>query len=141
MPRIYLQCVPHLRISYIMADSNIPPPYSSLDPTAASFTMPEQTAPPVYGISDAPSTQPLPNSLAKPQKQPKRPDKSGAKSATTEDVAEVGAGVKLTGADLKKQKAAEKAARRAEKVAEKGAHAQTAAQPQNSSQPKLDLQR
>jgi translation initiation factor eIF-2B subunit delta len=124
-----------------MADSNKPPPYSSLDPTAASFTMSEQAAPPVYGISDVPSTQPLPTSLAKPQKQPKRPDKSGAKSATTEDAAETGAGVKLTGADLKKQKAAEKAARRAEKVTEKGAQAQAVAQLQNSSQPKLDLQR
>lgn len=44
-------------------------------------------------------------------------------SNTEQDIAEAGAGVKLTGAQLKKQKAEEKAARRAQKVADKGAQA------------------
>ncbi|KIX08498.1 uncharacterized protein Z518_03154 [Rhinocladiella mackenziei CBS 650.93] len=56
-----------------------------------------------------------------------RPD-SAPRTTTKQNVAEAGAGVKLTGAQLKKQKAAEKAARRAEKVAERGAQAPTQAQ-------------
>ncbi|KAK5047075.1 hypothetical protein LTR84_007017 [Exophiala bonariae] len=49
------------------------------------------------------------------------------RSSTPPDVAEAGAGAKLTGAQLKQLKKQQAAARRAEKVAEKGAPAATAA--------------
>lgn len=73
------------------------------------------------------------NATAKKSK-PARPDPA-ARSTTADDIAEAGAGVKLAGAQLKKQKAAEKAARRAEKVAAKGAFAQV------ETQAKPELQR
>lgn len=58
----------------------------------------------------------------------KRSEKPPMKQTTTaENVAEAGAGVKLTGAQLKAKKQAEKAARRAEKVAQKGEEAMPAA--------------
>ncbi|EXJ84256.1 translation initiation factor eIF-2B subunit delta [Capronia epimyces CBS 606.96] len=80
------------------------------------------------------TTQPSGDVPSKESKKSKpRPDGS-ARTATEQDIAEAGAGVKLTGALLKKQKAAEKAARRAEKVAEKGAHAQQQAQTQTQTQ-------
>jgi translation initiation factor eIF-2B subunit delta len=63
-----------------------------------------------------------------------RPD-AALRTSTEQNIAEAGAGVKLTGAELKRQKAAEKAARRAEKVAEKGAQAQ--AQTQAATKPEV----
>ncbi|KAK6375355.1 hypothetical protein LTR64_003478 [Lithohypha guttulata] len=57
-----------------------------------------------------------------PSKKSSKKERPQVQASTSEqNIAEAGAGVKLTGAALKKQKAAEKAARRAEKVALKGA--------------------
>lgn len=62
----------------------------------------------------------------KPAKQQKPQQQSQAKQSNTEqDVAEAGAGVKLTGKQLKEQKKAEKAARRAEQAVAKGEAVQT----------------
>ncbi|EXJ78506.1 translation initiation factor eIF-2B subunit delta [Capronia coronata CBS 617.96] len=119
-----------------MADSNSSDPSAggaSLNPTAASFTMPS--------ASDSNLTnghaQPAPNgegqSKVTVNSQPRTAESAG--KATDPNVAEAGAGAKLTGAQLKKQKAAEKAARRAEKVAEKGAQAQVPAQTQGGPGP------
>lgn len=107
-----------------------------LNPTAATFTMPSAAAPSLVNGAPQPEQSQKPNgSVAAPTPQdskksnasnPARPD-AAARSTTAQDIAEAGAGVKLTGAQLKKQKAAEKAARRAEKVAEKGAPAASSA--------------
>ncbi|KAJ4539540.1 hypothetical protein HRR86_006910 [Exophiala dermatitidis] len=112
---------------------------ASLNPTAASFTMPSasegttvpgptqdsQNSQATSTNGDAQQQQESTKKSNKPNKP--RPD-SSARSTTEQSIAEAGAGVKLTGAQLKKQKAAEKAARRAEKVAEKGAQAQAQVQ-------------
>ncbi|KAK6381381.1 hypothetical protein LTS17_004438 [Exophiala oligosperma] len=97
-----------------------------LNPTAASFSMPSQnestlangTATPSPSSSGA-ADRPKDSKKSKPP----RPDPT-PRTTTEQNMAEAGAGVKLTGAELKRQKAAEKAARRAEKVAQKGSEAQ-----------------
>lgn len=117
-----------------MADSksNAAGGSAALNPAAATFTMP----PPGEGslangtTSSAQSTSVNGTEQTKDSKKSKaRPD-AAARTDTEQNIAEAGAGVKLTVAELKKQRAAEKAARRAEKVAEKGAQAQAQAQPQ-----------
>ncbi len=105
-----------------MANKTAPIVMSPLNPAAPVFTMPhseDQTSLPNGDQSQGPKAE--------------RP--SGRKVATSENAAEAGAGVKLTGAQLKAQKAAEKAARRADKVAEKGAVLQAEQQSQAKSQP------
>ncbi|KAL2438453.1 putative translation initiation factor eIF-2B subunit delta [Exophiala dermatitidis] len=109
---------------------------ASLNPTAASFTMPsasEET--PTPGTAQGSQATNTNGDVQKPQESTNKPNKttkprpdSSARSTTEQSIAEAGAGVKLTGAQLKRQKAAEKAARRAEKVAEKGAQAQAQGQ-------------
>ncbi|OAP62786.1 hypothetical protein AYL99_02013 [Fonsecaea erecta] len=103
-----------------------------LNPEAASFTMPPAGGEPrLNGTTQ--STQPTTmngNEQIKDSKKPKPRPETAPRTTTEQNVAEAGAGVKLTGAQLKKQKAAEKAARRAEKVAEKGAQAVAEAQAQ-----------
>jgi hypothetical protein len=115
-----------------MADKTLPAAPSPLNPAAPVFTM----AP----SKDKPS---LPNGERANGDQPKgskseRPSQNAARTSMAENMAEVGAGVKLTGAELKKQKAAEKAARRAEKVAQKGGDPQ--AENQQQQQAKLQPQ-
>ena len=97
-----------------------------LNPTAAAFKMPSTADSSLTNGSAQSEHSKKSNSAATA---PKSSNKSnadsradaGPRSSTAQDIAEAGAGVKLTGAQLKKQKAAEKAARRADKVAEKGA--------------------
>ena len=96
---------------------------TALNPKAAAFTMPA----PNEVVSPNGTTQPTEtagtngNEEAKGSKKSKQPRPDAAPRPTTEqNVADAGAGGKLTGAALKKHKAAEKAARRAEKVAAKG---------------------
>jgi translation initiation factor eIF-2B subunit delta len=90
------------------------PGASPLDPTAPVFTM-----------GDTTTKLPLVNGDHAKSEKPDRPQQKQTRSTTAEDIAEAGAGAKLTAAQLKKQKAAEKAARRADKVAQKGADLQT----------------
>ena len=104
-----------------MADNSALGVSSPLNPAAPIFTMP--------GSKDKPS---LPNGEHAKGSKPERPSAKDAKANTAENIAEAGAGVKLTGAELKAQKTAEKAARRAEKVAQKGADLQAKPQPQSS---------
>jgi translation initiation factor eIF-2B subunit delta len=93
------------------------------DPSLANgATQPEQSK---KSNGNAGSTAAAPQDSKKNTNNKARPD-APPRSTTAQDIAEAGAGVKLTGAQLKAQKAAEKAARRAEKVAEKGAQAQAA---------------
>ncbi|EXJ55936.1 translation initiation factor eIF-2B subunit delta [Cladophialophora yegresii CBS 114405] len=110
-----------------MADSNSNSASggTSLNPKAAAFAMPtpDETA---LSNGDSLATE---NAVsngheeAKGSKKTKpRPD-VGPRTTTEQNVAEAGAGVKLSGAALKRQRAAERAARRAEKVAAKGEQA------------------
>ena len=105
-----------------MADKSAPAVMSPLNPAAPVFTMPHS--------KEEPS---LPNGHHSEGSGAGR--LSVAKTTTAENGPEAGAGVQLSGAQLKAQKAAEKAARRAEKVAEKGAVLQAEQQPQAKSQP------
>lgn len=106
-----------------MADSNAAA-NTSLNPAAASFT--PSTEPLTNGTTSSAQAPPNQNGQHKEGKA-KRPEPVD-RSTTAENIAEAGAGVKLTGAQLKKQKAAEKAARRADKVAQKGEAAVVAQQ-------------
>ncbi|EXJ63415.1 translation initiation factor eIF-2B subunit delta [Cladophialophora psammophila CBS 110553] len=107
-----------------------------LNPEAASFTMPSpggETL--VNGTTQNPQpTTANGNGQTKDAKKSKPRPETAPRTTTEQNVAEAGAGAKLTGAQLKKQKAAEKAARRAEKVAEKGAQAVAQAQAQAQGQ-------
>ncbi|KIW12011.1 hypothetical protein PV08_09285 [Exophiala spinifera] len=97
-----------------------------LNPTAASFSMPSQNEGTLANgiVSPSPSSNgAIDRSKDSKRSKASRPD-AAARTTTEQNIAEAGAGVKLTGAELKKQKAAEKAARRAEKVAQKGSEAQ-----------------
>lgn len=102
-----------------------------LNPTAAAFKMPSSADSSLANGSAQPEQSKKANVPAaggvalqgsKKNNSDSKPD-AAPRSSTAQDIAEAGAGVKLTGAQLKKQKAAEKAARRADKVAEKGAQA------------------
>jgi len=140
----------HLPESHIMAGTNAPASSSPLNPAAAEFTMPSESTRPATanvngGANGAPQQQqqqqqeqqnPTVNGQAKMAKQ-KKPDAQVDRSATAETIAEAGTGAKLTGAQLKKQKAAEKAARRAEKVAEREAQAQQPTVGSSGSKPEL----
>lgn len=112
-----------------MADTSSSTPSAgsaALNPAAATFTMPPSGDANLTNGTDQPASKPAVNGDKQSQESKKskpRPD-SSARTSTDQNIAEAGAGVKLTGAELKRQKAAEKAARRAEKVAEKGAQAQ-----------------
>jgi translation initiation factor eIF-2B subunit delta len=115
-----------------MADKTAPAVSSPLNPAAPVFTMSSK------------ETASLPNGDQAKDSKPERP--KAAKTTTAENIAEARAGVKLSGADLKKQKAAEKAARRADKVAQKGTDVQAEEQAQpkpqpHSSQGRLDANR
>jgi translation initiation factor eIF-2B subunit delta len=114
------------------------------DMGAPSATLLDPTAP-VFTMGDSNTKTPLANGdHSKPGKSD-LPQQNQTRSATAEDIADAGAGVKLTAAQLKKQKAAEKAARRADKVAQKGADLQTQQQTAKatteSDQKKPDIQR
>lgn len=102
---------------------------TALNPTAASFIMPAPGEGSVANGITQSSTVNGNEQSKDPKKSKPRPE-AAPRSTTEQNIAEAGAGVKLTGAQLKKQKAAEKAARRAEKVAEKGAQAQEQVQVQ-----------
>ncbi|OAL33488.1 hypothetical protein AYO20_07174 [Fonsecaea nubica] len=107
---------------------------TSLNPEAASFTMPANNGETTLNGTTQ-SLQPAAmngNDQTKDSKKSKARPESAPRTTTEQNVAEAGAGAKLTGAQLKKQKAAEKAARRAEKVAEKGAQAVAQAQGQTA---------
>lgn len=122
----------------VMADdmaASATSPNSSLNPTAATFTMPLGTG--------SNRTAASPQSNENPPQSPKlkKPDMLNARSTTAENIAEAGAGVKLTGAQLKRQKAAEKAARRADKVAERGEQAQQQQAPGTSGPTKPEATR
>ncbi|KAL6244035.1 hypothetical protein RBB50_008904 [Rhinocladiella similis] len=110
-----------------------------LNPTAASFTMPSQNEGSLANgtASPSPSSSGAAGQSKDSRKSKTRPDAT-PRTTTEQDIAEAGAGVKLTGAEIKKQKAAERAARRAEKVAQKGSEAQ--AQNASSSTLKPDSQ-
>lgn len=105
-----------------MADKSAPAVMSPLNPAAPVFTMPHSTEGPSLPNGNQPNGS-------------KSERSSAAKTTTADTVAEAGAGAKLTGAQIKAQKAAEKAARRAEKVAEKGVVLQAEQQPQAKPQP------
>ncbi|KEF53458.1 uncharacterized protein A1O9_10433 [Exophiala aquamarina CBS 119918] len=100
-----------------------------LNPTAAAFKMPSAAdSSLINGATQSEQSKRANGTAAAvPQGSKKNnPDsrpEAAPRSSIAQDIAEAGAGVKLTGAQLKKQKAAEKAARRADKVAEKGAEA------------------
>jgi translation initiation factor eIF-2B subunit delta len=100
----------------------------SLNPAAPSFSMPasneSHATHPEQTMSNGTNSN-------KPTKSD-RPAKQDAKPPATQAVAEAGTGTKLSGAELKKQKAAEKAARRADKVAQKAPDAPPAASSQSS---------
>ena len=121
-----------------MADLKVSPTTgnASLNPEAASFKMPAPSAAPLVNGTARPtdSTATNGNDEAKESTKPKsRPDPA-PRATTAESIAEAGAGVKLTGAALKKQKAAEKAARRAATVASKGEQAIAQQQAQTQAQ-------
>ncbi|KIY04063.1 uncharacterized protein Z520_00755 [Fonsecaea multimorphosa CBS 102226] len=103
-----------------------------LNPEAASFTMPSSGGETLLnGTTQSPQpTTANGNEQIKDSKKSKSRPETAPRTTTEQNVAEAGAGVKLTGVQLKRQKAAEKAARRAEKVAEKGAQAVAQAQSQ-----------
>lgn len=101
---------------------------AALNPAAATFTMPSAGDPSLAVNGAATPHDSKQNNSSNNNNHPARPD-GGPRSTTAQDIAEAGAGVKLTGAQLKKQKAAEKAARRADKVAEKGEVALPSAPP------------
>ncbi|KIW64673.1 hypothetical protein PV04_09591 [Phialophora macrospora] len=138
----------------VMADSNSNSAGGGtpLNPKAAAFAMPApiQTVLSNGTAQAADTVASNENEETKGSKKPRpRPD-AASRTTTEQNIAEAGAGVKLTGAALKKQKAAEKAARRAEKVAAKGeqaaeenqAQAQAQAQAQSgSSGSKAETQR
>ena len=110
-----------------MANKATPHTSSPLNPAAPAFSMPPK---------DKPS---LPNGEHSKDTKSEQSSSTATKTSTGNTAAEAGAGVRLSGADLKKQKAAEKAARRADKVAEKGAALQTVEQPQAKLQPPPSL--
>ena len=110
-----------------MANKATPHISSPLNPAAPAFSMPPK---------DKPS---LPNGEHLKDSKSEQSSSTATKISTGNTAAEAGAGVRLSGADLKKQKAAEKAARRADKVAEKGAAIQTVEQPQTKLQPPPSL--
>lgn len=99
------------------APASSPNPISSLATTPDPAAIAEQTP---SANADANNDQ---DDAAKKVSNKERPQPK--QTTTAENIAEAGAGVKLTGAQLKKQKQAEKAARRAEKVTVKGQQAQT----------------
>ncbi|KAI1611068.1 translation initiation factor eIF-2B delta subunit [Exophiala viscosa] len=110
---------------------------SPLNPAATSFTMPSPSGTVLTNGTDQTTVNggdQTRNNNSKKAK-PVRPEQA-PRMTTEQNIAEAGAGVKLTGAQLKAQKVAEKAARRAEKVAEKGAQAVAV-----TAAPKPDLQR
>jgi translation initiation factor eIF-2B subunit delta len=115
----------------LKAHANGPP----LNPTAPPFSMPEQTDQTSSGPSPTPTSV---NGTSKPQKKKDAPDKGISSSTVGEKGIASPGEQKLTGAELKKQKAAEKAARRKEKVAERGEAVQvvqTQVQTHNQPQP------
>ena len=89
---------------------------SPLNPTAPPFSMPGQTDQTSTGSPSIPTTV---NGASKPPKKKDAPDKGTSSSAMGEKSISSLGEQKLSGAELKKQKAAEKAARRKEKVAER----------------------
>lgn len=100
-----------------MAEDTVASNASPLDPTAPVFSMNESK-----GKKLANGDHIRSDKSERPQKNDTKPTGAGA-------ITDSGAGVSLTQAEIKKQKAAEKAARRAEKVAQKGADLQTQQQP------------
>jgi len=107
-----------------------------LNPTAASFNMPSSGEGTVVNGTSTAATDGIDQSKESKKSGKSRPD-AALRTTTEQNIAEAGAGVKLTGAELKRQKAAEKAARRAEKVAQKGAEAQVEATVGSTSKPEL----
>ncbi|KAK4946801.1 hypothetical protein LTR10_014303 [Elasticomyces elasticus] len=122
-----------------MDDSNSSNPSGAntpLNPAAASFTMPVPDEPVLTNGTDQTTVNGDDQTKKNSKKaKPARPEPA-PRMTTEQNIAEAGAGVKLTGAQLKAQKVAEKAARRAEKVAQKGAEAVAV-----TVAPKPDLQR
>jgi translation initiation factor eIF-2B subunit delta len=111
---------------------------SPLNPTAPPFSMSGETNQTSTGASSTPTPV---NGTSKPQKKKDAPDKGTSPSAIGEKTVASPGEQKLSGAELKKQKAAEKAARRKEKVAERVEPAQVV-QTQTHSQPQApQLQR
>ena len=107
---------------------------SPLNPAAAEFTMPAQTTAASNGVPSASAPAPTMNGTSRAQKRKDAPEKNTQTEAS--NAAESGE-KKLSGAELKKQKAAEKAARRQEKLTERveaapvaQTQAQTPTQPQ-----------
>ena len=92
------------------------------DKTAQSITMPPGAdSATTSADTSPPQSQPSTNGQTKPQKQPKaKPEKSPPTPRSSESSNAPNGEKKLSGAELKKQKAAEKAARRAEMIANKG---------------------
>jgi translation initiation factor eIF-2B subunit delta len=108
--------------------------WSPLNPTAPTFTMPGQTDQTSTGASPTLTTV---NGTSKPQQKKGAPDKGNPSAMTGAKSLDIPSEQKLSGAELKKQKAAEKAARRKEKVSERVeptsmAQMQTHNQPQTS---------
>ena len=124
-----------------MADTNFTAAgtASPLNPKAASFNMP---APGDNAVSNgtlpsAASTTTDGNDENKGSKKSKAKADTAPRPTAEQNTAEAGTGAKLSGAALKKQKAAEKAARRADKVSAKGEPAvvEKQAEPQAQSGP------
>ena len=102
-----------------MAEPQSSDALSSLDPTAPSFSMPNSPTVPIVNGSISATSQPsqsIPN--GQEPKQLRNAEKRQSNNPSGERSADV-SGSTLSGADLKKQKAAEKAARRAEKIADR----------------------
>lgn len=95
---------------------------------------PAETTPSNGTSSSAESALVNGTSEAKASKKSNPRPEAAPRTTTEQNIAEAGAGVKLTGAQLKKQKAAEKAARRADKVAAKGEPAAAQAEAQSHAQ-------
>lgn len=94
----------------------------SIPPTATTHTtVAEQT---IQSPSEIQAVKTTASATASTKKAAKQQKPQTKQNSTDQDAAEAGAGVKLTGAQLKAQKKAEKAARRAEQVALKGETAQ-----------------
>jgi translation initiation factor eIF-2B subunit delta len=105
---------------------------SPLNPTATPFTMPGQLG----QTPTATATGTVMNGSPKPPKKKDEPNKDKTSAGTGEKSMAVSGEQKLSGAELKKLKAAEKAARRKEKVSER-VYPTSVTQMQTQNQPQI----
>lgn len=92
---------------------------SALNPTAPPFTMPVQPNTASNGTPPASASHPSVNGASEEQTNGEWPSGSASIPTTTDRAAQAQRETQLSGAELKKQKAAEKAARRNAKLSER----------------------